>query len=466
MKISSRTRFAGVALLIAGYYLALVWPGFSVYFSSDDLMNLYTPWTLRTRALILANLIFFRSSPIYRPLGSAWYAVVFHFAGFHPFPFHAAYAAIFLINMWWTYAISRRLSGSREIAAVAALLISYSHPMSSLFLDNAFVYDALCYCFYFVAVLLYVRMRQQHKQLTSRQLTALCLLYLCALNSKEMAVTLPVTLLIYELTYHTPGCWSEAARILRSPAIILTGLITIIFAIGRSLGPESLLTIPAYRPAFTVAQFLASSRNFFNDVFMDATNTRVLALWALLFAIAWLSHSRVLRFAWLFLMLAPLPVAFILPRGPAQYYIPWFGWVLFASVVLVRLVDRLTRGRGAILLPALAIILFAHYRREGWDNATSVSLEAPVIRDTAEQLHSLYPRLPSGSRLFFKNDPFPPDHWELTFLVKESYRDDSLQVFRIKQQDHPADPAAKYDYIFDYRAGRFFEQTAAEAGNR
>jgi hypothetical protein len=89
-------------------------------------MNMYKAWSPLARELIFANL-FFRATPICRPLASAWLATIFHFAGFRAFPFHAVYTAVFLLNIWWTYLLSRRLSRSRLIAAVTALFISY-HP--------------------------------------------------------------------------------------------------------------------------------------------------------------------------------------------------------------------------------------------------------------------------------------------------------------------------------------------------
>ena len=46
----------------------------------------------------------------------------------------------------------------------------------------------------------------------------------------------------------------------------------------------------------------------------------------------------------------------------------------------------------------------------------------------------------------------------MTFLTRLSYRDDSLQVDRAKAMKHPPDAKeiASYDYVFDYRLGRFF----------
>jgi hypothetical protein len=471
MKPADRLLSLAGALLLAGYYVALVWPGFRVYFSPDDTMNLYKPWSLPLRELILANLLFFRSSAIFRPLASAWYATIFHFAGFNPRPFHIAYTAIFLLNIFWTYSVARRLSGSREAGAATALLGSYYHALTTLFLDTAYVYDALCYSFYFATLLLYLQARDRGRQLTSWELAGCCLLYICALNSKEMAVTLPLTFLVYELIYHPPARWREIS-LPRARPILATGIITVVFVIGRSVGAESLLKMSAYRPHFTVTRFLATSRNFFDDTFFHVTNYSLLTIWAALFAIAWLSGSRVLRFAWLFLMLSPLPVAFIDPRGPAQYYIPWFGWVLFAGAAVVELLQRLTqemqltpemlsRVRGCALIAILACILYPYYKSLGWTNAASVALEAPAIRETVAEIHNLHPQFPPHSRLLFRHDPFPPDWWTLTFLIKESYRDDSLQVSRVKQQGAPADPSQPYDFVFDYQGGRYFDSQSS-----
>ena len=475
MRRTNRLLFLAAALLIAVYLFFLLRPGFHVYFSPDDTMNLYGPWVLPVRALVRANLLFFMTSPYYRPFGAAWYGTIFRLAGFNPFPFHATYFVILLTNVFWTYSVARRLSDSREIAAVTALAMSYNPRMSSLYFDTAYVYDALAYFCYFAALLIVLRVRQQQRLLQGWELAACCVIYVCALNSKEIAVTLPVTLLVYELLYSPPaaGRFGEIWRwpLREGRAVLGTGIMTLAFVIGRSRGSESLMSMSAYRPVISWRQFLLSSGHFLGDVFSEGKNWAslpVLALWASLFAIAWASRSRVLKFSWLFLMLTPLPVAFIPPRGASQYYLPWFGWVLFGSTVLVRSLDgvlrdgiALTRIRGGVLLVALVLLLYPFYRRKGWSDATSVSIEAPVIRDTVEQIHALYPELKHGARLYFKDDPLKSDRWDLLFAVKESYRDDSIIVERRSQMDRALDEStlASYDHVLDFRAGQLFEIT-------
>ena len=463
----------GVAasLGIATYFWRLVRPSLHLYFSPDDLMNLYRAWDAPLHQLVRDNLLFFLASPFYRPLAEAWYRVVFSFAGFRPLPFHAALLAILFVNIWLTYALARRLSGSRETGTVAALVGCYQVRLAALYFDTGYIFDVLCYCFYFAAFLLYVRVRQQDRLPGIAETAAVWLLYCCALSSKELAVTLPLFLLIYEVLY--PGVkWRAAFQQCR--VVIVTGLTTAVFLVGRSLGSETLLANAAYRPAFTPQQFLETSRHFLGD--MTAVEDRfraawVLPVWVVLFAIAWGFRSRTLKFAWLFLMLSPLPVAFIWPRGAAQYYVPWFGWVLYLAALLVGAAAWVTqrfwkegywlpRIRGAVLLLVLAAVLYPYYKRLGWQHtALSESFEAPHVAAMVSQLHRLVPVLPRGARLYFRNDPVDPDLYDLLFLVRLSYHDASLTVDRARQMKEPPtkEQLAHYDHVFDYAEGSFFE---------
>jgi hypothetical protein len=160
-------------------------------------------------------------------------------------------------------------------------------------------------------------------------------------------------------------------------------------------------------------------------------------------------------------------LAFVVPRGAAQYYIPWFGWVLYGSTVLVKSIQSMSRPlpperiwiRGIALLVGSAALLYPYNQRKGWSNVTSVMVQAPIDRAVAEQLHSLEPRLRAGSRLFFWGETLPLPWVDLFFLVRLSYRDNSLETERVKDLKHEPEEEelAAYDHVFDYRAGRFLE---------
>jgi hypothetical protein len=160
-------------------------------------------------------------------------------------------------------------------------------------------------------------------------------------------------------------------------------------------------------------------------------------------------------------MLSTLPVAFVPPRGAPQYYITFFGWVLYVATALTMALARLirpARWRPAVVF-ALMLLLFPLYRAKGWRNVYSVRVEGLMLEDVATQLHQLHPRFPPHSRLLFLNDPVQPDLENLVFVVRLSYADDTLTVDRAKRMPHrpPDNELAAYDHVFDYRAGHFLE---------
>lgn len=456
---------------MAVYFFRLTRGSLHVYFSSDDVTNLYRSWTFPLGRLLRANLLFFETSPFYRPLASAWYRSIFYFAGFHPLPFHVFNLVLLAANVCLTYAVARRLSGSRETGAVAALLACYHASFNGLVFDTAFIYDVLCYFFYFSTFALYLRIRQAGRFLTPWAMAACAGLYVCALNSKEMAVTLPLFLGIYEWLYHPPRAWSanELRRwtLTEGRATLITGTMTLVFVIGRATGEDSLVLNAAYRPVFTWHRLMETSRQFVGLLFFLGdwfTPAAVVLLWAALLAIAWASRSKAMQFAWLFLMLSPAPVAFVEPRGASQYYVSLYGWALYAAAAVVGstawIQRRLpgaagvwaARVRPPLLFGGLMLLLYPYYKGIGRSNVWSVNRDAEMVRSMVSQLQGMHPVMPEDARLLFRNAPLG-DPWDnLIPIVRLSYRDDSIVV------DRGASEVAPYDYIFDYEGGRLKER--------
>ena len=467
---------------IAVYFFSLTHDALHAFFALDDSGNLYRAWYYPLSELFRANLLFFLTSPFNRPMGSAWYRAIFSFAGYDPVPFHVANLAILTANLWLTYAVSRRLSASREVGALAALLIAYQPRFAYLYFDTAYIYDVLCYFFYFATLLLYLRVRQQQRWLNGWELAACCALFICALNSKQMAVTIPVSAAAYELLYAKVPVRSLRFLlrwlIREGRFIVLSATMTLAFVVGQSFGPDSYLRNSAYQPVITGARFMTTSRNITSDIFLQHITfsfSAVLLLWIALLIVAWTTRSRALKFAWLFLMFSALPIAFI-DRGAPQYYIPLFGWVLYAATVLGagsrHLLERFSRtktnwlayARGPVLFVVLGLLMFKSYRRTGWPDVPFVSLEGEMLRNVADQVRLAHPQVKPGARLLFIDDPMGPNNLDLMFLARMVYRDPTLEVNRAKTPPS-LDPklAASSDYIFDYRFGRFFPSVLTQS---
>ena len=461
MPEKSDRRLAAIALfLIACYFFRLTRHALRIGFSSDDLMNLHRSWFFPLRELIKANLLFFLPSDFIRPMGSVWYRSIYYFAGFHAAPFHAVDLAILFANIFLTYAVARRLSGSRLAALATALLSCYRRNSEALYFDTGYVYDVLCYLFMFAALLWYIAIRQRNRAPGIAETAAILVLFVCALNSKEMAVALPVVLALYEWLY-------ERRRSLRTVvAMAAMSAALVAFRTGTLTANE------AYRPVFTWARFMQTSGHFLDDLFVVEswfTPALVVAFWSALLLIAVRAKSKPLIFAWAFVIVTAMPIAFVDPRGASQYYIPTFGCALYAGCAIaaiaawcsrrIRLPALQQRAAAACLLLAIAWPLYSYYKKIGMRDVTSMSQESPLWMSLNTQMRALRPDMPPDARLLFLNDPMRTGYEDMTFLVRLSYRDRSLTVDRAKRM--PQRPSVRqmqgYDAVFDYQAGNLTE---------
>jgi len=458
---SDRNLAAIGLFLIGSYFFLLTRQTLSTGFSSDDLMNLHRSWFFPLRALVKANLLFFLPSDFGRPIGSLWYRSIFYFAGFHGAPFHAADLALLLANIFLTYAVARRLSGSRLAALATALLLSYERRWAPLYFDTGYIYDVLCYFFTFAAMLLYIVIRQKNRAPGIAESAALLVLFVCALNSKEMAIALPAVLALYELLYSR----RRAMRLIAVGAIV-----TVVFMAGRA---AAMVANPAYRPEIGWTRFDRTTEHFLNELFVLTdwfTPPLALVFCGALLIAALAAKSKPLTFAWTFTAITALPIAFVPPRDGSQYYIPLFGCALYAGCAIsgiaawLRRIVRtsphwIERAAAACLLLTIALPLFAYYKNVGMRDVTSMFQDSPVWMSFAAQMRSLHPAMPPDARLLFLNDPMLPDFYDLEFLVRLNYRDRSLTIDRAKTMPRSPSPRQMqgYDAVFDYHAGKLTE---------
>ena len=152
---------------------------------------------------------------------------------------------------------------------------------------GAFIYDVLCGFFYFAALAYYIHFREKEAYLRPLQLLGFLALYICALNCKEMAVTLPVIVLVYEFL-NSPSWldWKAFLRWIRfyaAPSLI-AGLLTVFYIYGKTHGSGSLASLDPYQPKYSWHNFTASNAKFVGQLLFAGqtiTPTALLLLWAL-----------------------------------------------------------------------------------------------------------------------------------------------------------------------------------------
>jgi hypothetical protein len=457
---------AAAALVTLGCFFLLAGDGVRGYFVPDDMMNLYLAWDRPFLELLRANALFFEGG--IRPFPALFYRFLYGLFGLNPFPFHILNCAILTANLAVLYFFCRRVSRSREVAALACLLGAYHAHLADLYHSSATLYDLLCFLCYYGTLVYYMKIRDTGRFPGVRGTVFCIFLYLCALNSKEMAVTLPFVLLAYELLIgpEKSESWRSqlnAAR--RSGFVWIACAITLIYIYGKIAGPGRITTNPDYTPVYSLHTFLSGWRHYLTDLFYGTirfTSAKVILLWLVLTAVALRSGRRDLMFAGLLLTAGALPVLFVPPRGFYVMYLALPGWYLFGGRVLVMMREALLRAAArcsavlgvrteqtALYLVVLAILLPMHFVQRGPGMAWLGEAHA-AVRSVDDYLTSNYPHMPRGARILFLTDPYEKGDWILTSLFRLHYGDKEIRVERVK--DHPALADAAqwqdYDYVF------------------
>ena len=330
-----------VAVLVI-YFLHFALPAIGGNFNDDEMMNIFWYWHPGATKSLWANVLFWTRFH-YRPGGALYYLPLYHFFGLNPQPYRIVQIIILTAAIPMVYYLSRCLASSRFVAFLATLAACYHGNLISLVFLGSFIYDVLCGFFYFAALTFYVHVRERSDELRPWQLAGFLALYICALDFKEMAVTLPVIVLIYELLKcHRWSDWKQFIAWTRSfaaPALI-AGLITAPYIYSRTRGPDAMATWPGYRPHYSWSNFLKSNAHFVSELFYSEFHSYIvskkvlLVLWVLVFIYAFLRRDRMLRLMAFWVVIVPLPIAFIVPmRGGPCLYLLLFGYaMIFAKL--------------------------------------------------------------------------------------------------------------------------------------
>jgi hypothetical protein len=434
------------AAIIFAWFFFFTGKSLSLYFDSDDMMNLYLAWSKPL-------------AEVYRPVGALFYRGLFALGGFNPLPFRVACLAIGVVNMglcWW---FLRVVSRSERVTALALLLFAFHTRLMEVWWRNAVIYDLLCFTFFYLAVCVYVGTRKAGRTPGLAPSCAILTCFLCALGAKENALALPPVLLGYELLFHGIR-W----RNLRWPAAL--ALLDIPYLYFKTHGAAAMANLAGYAPEYTARQFLGAWGRFLGYLLV---RDRDLQPWVAaciltgLLAVAIAARSRTLSLAWLILFLAPLPVTFIAYRGGYVLYTAYPGAVMYAAVVLVAAQDFIARKhpqyRTALACAVFALVAWRWGKLNVHDQRVDprpwLYESAAQVHSMAGQMRSLAPQLPKGAHLLFLRDAFSSGEWTPYFIVKLLYRDDTLVPDRIKMMDKKPADWNGYQYVFGFEQGRY-----------
>jgi hypothetical protein len=471
-------------LLLVAYFLHFALPALRGGFRGDEMMNMAIYWKGGMLKSLWANVTFWTT--FYRPAGALYYLPIYHFFALDPLPYRIVQISILAVSIPIIYGLSRCLTSSRSIAFLAVLALCYHPRVADLVFTGAFIYDVLCGFFYFAALTYYIHSREKDHPLSPLQLFGFLALYICALNSKEMAVTLPVMVLIYELLRcHRWINWKAFFRwswSIARPSLI-AGLLTVVYTCGKTHGTGSLTRYDPYRPKISWHNFFVSNTTFVTDLLYlphPITPMFLLVLWGGVFSYAFLRRDRTLQFMAFWVVIVPLPIAFLVPlRAGACLYLLLFGWAMIFAIVIIDLIalvskfrTLLAQGVGAcsatatatgstiretgssaftivaVIVVAVGLGIFTRRENQRYNTVQTLVSVGQKVSHVIEALKSLHFQPPPQSTILMRipENAFA-NRWHGVFAAYLLWNDHSLNIWLEGVSRLTPQQLAKVDYI-------------------
>lgn len=458
------------------YFLHFAVPARHGGFREDEMMNLWTYWYVGPVQSVFALAKFW--TPSYRPGGALYYLPLYHLFGLNPLPYRIAQVSILALSIPIAYYLARLLSASRSVAFLAILAFCYHPYVANLVFVGAFIYDVLCGLFYFAAFSYYVHIREKGIYLGPFQLVLFLLLYVCALNSKEMAVTLPFVLLLYELLKTPHWCnWSSSLTWIRRAALpsLITGVMTAIYTYSKICGSGSVTRFDSYRPTYSWNTFVTSNAKFVGDLFYvpeAITPTTLLLIWAAVFIYAFLRRDRMLRLMAFWVVIIPLPIAFLSPiRSGGCLYLLLYGWAMIFARAVCDLIACLANWKGVVWrtrvalvsLSAIALAAFTDWQNHRLATVSQLLAVGQNVKHVIAAFDSLdLQPAPRSTVLLKPDEQIFQNKWHPLFIASLVWNDHSLQIAIDKLNKLTPQQLAAVDYIISLTE---FEATVIRSPN-
>jgi hypothetical protein len=366
------------------------------------------------------------------------YWLLFKATGFNAWPYHATAWAIHALNVALLYVLLNRIVKSHFAAAAGALLFSFRANFAEIYWSFGTIYELLACLLMLLVLLIHCRERRSFLSVA-----AVLVLTILAIKSKEMAITLPPLLFIYDVTEKRSFDRKTVLEfvLLAAVAVWFTALKT--SALGSS-SPD--------HPYYMDLRILTLGRGY--GWYLDRLYSIRLrwGAWISIAVIAslWMLYKREKRglFFLAYVFTTLLPVVFLVNhRFEFYWYIPFIGFAGLAAVVVSRLFRKLPASAGLLFFVLLAPM---HYWRETRAVSETLAIQRGISAEFetfARQLSELPPPS-SGETIYFRYLPkhLTPD--ALTSMVELVMQRNDLVVKVV--EDFPS----SCRYCVDFNASR------------
>jgi hypothetical protein len=281
------------------------------YFWTDDFGNIF--WIQSETLSRMIGYVVNPLSTFYRPVGMFAYWVLYHAFGLQPLPYHLVAWALHSLNTFLLFVILRRLLHSPFAAAAGAIPFAFRVNFADMYWSFGTIFELAACAFLLIGIYLYVSSRRRSWSLV----LALSVIYMFAIKSKEMAISLVAVWILYDICVRRE--WN--ARLLVPLAI--AGWFTYLkVSTMQDLNPAD-----PYYIDLKLSTLMQGFGQYFNWLYVVKLPA---ILWLLaaaaLAAILIYRGERVALFFLGYVFLTFLPVIFLVNhRWPYFWYIPFFG---------------------------------------------------------------------------------------------------------------------------------------------
>jgi tetratricopeptide (TPR) repeat protein len=386
-----------IALLVLAC-LIVYYSSLSNEFVYDDFATIVENKHLKHPGNFIASLFnhsYFKIASLeasYRPVATLSYFLIYSVAELDSFYYHLVSLLLHMLNAILVYWVANLILRNRPGALVAGLLFACHPALSEAVNCISYNEDLLAGFFFLMALIFYIRLEADKITSNIRNYFLTLLFYFLGLLSKEMAITLPAIILLYDLVLRNadghPLSLNHLLSTLKKRKYFYSGYIAvslfyllirfIIFTSPREfLKPvsaglfERIIFLPghifsfirmALYPNNLTADYVFSYPVSFFDSMNLAGFVVVVGLAGASFVIYRYCKEIFFGIWWFLITLFPVSnlITIYHPFAERYLYLPLIGFCLVVSIALSALARRIstnpTATTMAILIPAIVVV--------------------------------------------------------------------------------------------------------------
>jgi hypothetical protein len=370
------------------------------YFGLDDFNNLY--WVQQESFADMIGYIVHPGS-FFRSTGMLCYWLLLRFFDLNPTAYHCLTWSLHAANTAFVYFILRRLTGSRAGAAVGAMLFASQAVFAAIYWDFGTIFELVAEFFSLLGIFLWTSERRGWLRVLFASLALLL-----AIEGKEMALTMPIIWLSYDLLVR-----KNMSRRMAAHWILPSGL-ALWYGLSNAAAMRGMIPSDPYYMSISTSTLVSGFGIYFNMLFGTSFRWQI---WCIGFVVLLLVfaclRNRLALFFQSYVIIAFLPVIFLINHRFAFYwYLPFLGVSGLAAMLAKSVAVSIETRNPHWLVECGASVVFillcwgsflvhekANRPQRSWERALTGEYRAFVTG-----LRAL-PAPPPGETIFFDSQP-------------------------------------------------------------